>query len=224
MKKFLIFIALVLMAAVSQAQTVKGMVSKDGYNAAGTNISNNELKTLDGATSNIQTQLNGTLKAADGVYGATKTVYVHNTNVPNSSGSTENTVLTFTIPGGQMGPNGYLKIYAHVSHTSNTNYKTVKVYINGTLIGTGSSNAQNGSGQRRLWTFINRNSVSSNCYADPTSGTGTGEFSSNLGSAAVFKTSSINTNVDMPGSVTLQTNGTDAMSLEYILIESVYMP
>lgn len=66
MKKLFMFIVFALMVFIGQAQTVKGVVLKDGINAGGTNISNAEIKTLDGINTakTVKEQFDETVKTS----------------------------------------------------------------------------------------------------------------------------------------------------------------
>lgn len=165
-------------------------------------------------------------KIADGQSAYIKEcLYANGTRISNTGSTTENTVLTFTIPGGKMGPNGYLDIDVLFSHTSNTNYKSFNVYINGTKVGFGSSNALAGAGSRHRFRVSNRNSVSSQVFSNPGYIAG-GQYSGNLSASATPSTASINTDSTMTVTVSLQctTSAADVANIDGISVESVYQP
>lgn len=195
-----------------------------------------EINYLQGVTDTIQEQLNkrytaaqaDTLfpKIADGQAAYIKEcLYANGTKISNTGSTTENTVLTFTIPGGKMGPNGYLDIDVFFSHTSNTNYKSFNVYINGTKVAFGSSNGLAGAGSRHRFRVSNRNSVSSQVFANPGYIAG-GQYSGNLSASATPSTGSFNSDNTMTVTVSLQctTSAADVANIEGISVESVYQP
>lgn len=82
MKRLIVLLFTMLVYVCVNAQTVKGFKSADGYNAGGTNISNLELKTLDGINTSktIQGQFTEKANVADAVklstyYGVDSLVY-----------------------------------------------------------------------------------------------------------------------------------------------------
>jgi hypothetical protein len=52
------------------------------------------------------------------------------------TGTSQQSLMSVTVPGGAMGTNGQLRISAQLSVTNNANAKSLGVYANGTLIGT----------------------------------------------------------------------------------------
>lgn len=112
------------------------------------------------------------------------------TAVSVSAVTTEEALATITIPGGAMGPNGWVEIYTSFSFTGSTNTKALRIRAGGIAGGaffdiTLSTATQVNSA--RLTQIINNNSQSSQKGFSVTGGTGTG-----VGTAAL-PTTSVNT-------------------------------
>lgn len=127
----------------------------------------------------------------------------------------ENTLATITIPGGAMGPNGFVRIMTLWSQTNNANVKTVRVKFGGTnflgLPVTSTATTQ------IITTVRNRNSASSQVgYAIDTAS----NFGSTTSAAA---TSAVNTGSDVTVLLTVQkATAGDTMTLEGYIVEVVY--
>lgn len=150
---------------------------------------------------------------------------VSNSTASHTGNTNETTLFEMTIPGGKMGPNGYLDIKQMIFWTSNTNNKTVRIYLNNVLVGMGSSNAQNGAGQRNIWTIVNNGATNAQHFANPSQGVASGQFSGNVGSLAVKATSAIDTTQPLTLKVTAQcANAGDTITHGSTIVESVYQP
>ncbi len=104
--------------------------------------------------------------------------------------TTEAALATITIPGGAIGPNGWVEIYTSFSFTGSTNTKALRVRaggISGSAFFDITLNVATQLNYARLTQIINNNSQSSQKGFSVTGGAGTG-----LGSAAL-PTASVNT-------------------------------
>ena len=136
----------------------------------------------------------------------------------NTGNTTENTILTFTIPASSIGINGSFHIIFRGSATSNTNTKSLRIKFNGTTVAQGTFTSTSCYGN---WyqIFTNRNSLSANVWgANVDSGQ---QFTKGT---AAFVTGTIATASDITVTVTLQcnTSGTDTISLESLQIIAYY--
>lgn len=52
------------------------------------------------------------------------------------TGTSQQQIFAGTVPGGSLGPNGFLRLSGQISCTNNANAKTLGLYIGGTLITT----------------------------------------------------------------------------------------
>lgn len=104
--------------------------------------------------------------------------------------TTETTLATVTIPGGAMGPNGWIEIWFSVTVTNNANNKTHRVRLGG-IAGTAIADATltTSNGNTRRIVIANRNSASSQIGLAPT-GNNTGAPGSY---GAAYATASVNT-------------------------------
>lgn len=133
------------------------------------------------------------------------TTVVNNTTV-------ETQVASFTLPGGLLGPNGYMRLLTMFSHTNSANSKTLRIKLNGTTnivhaIGGSGSAAQYGS-----FTIRNCGSESSQKGTQGAHGVGT--------SSAAIGTSSINTASDVTVTITMQLGAlAETSTLEHFLVE-----
>lgn len=151
---------------------------------------------------------------------AVRKIYSNAVQHSNTGNTNENTILTFTIPGGSIGENGSFHITTLASFTSSTNLKKYTVKFNGTAVGY-FSGASTGLSARSYFTIYNRNSTSSQVLPNAAIPAG-GAFATAPLSSAIT-TTSINTSADITVTVTAQLAlGTETISLEAIEVLAVY--
>lgn len=144
------------MAAISQAQAVKGVVMKDGINAGGKNVSNGEIAVLDSAKVGvpIQRQIDQKVGVASIVdYSATiysktdvdsifKNAWVKvdggiTTRITHTGTTNETTLHTMTFPSARLGVNGRIWIRGIFDSTTGDGYtKNIYIKVNGTAVAT----------------------------------------------------------------------------------------
>lgn len=137
--------------------------------------------------------------------------------VPAPANNTnENTLATVTIPGGVIGPNGSLRIYAAFSYTGSTNIKVMRVRLGGQLLwGSGNINTATQTNIRNQLLMTNRNSQSSQIIGGPNNPMG------GNGTGAII-TTNIDTSVSQALTFTATKNlGTEAAALEDYLVELI---
>ena len=153
----------------------------------------------------------GVAAASDWEKVAKEKIYTMNTQVVCPADTAENEVVSLTVPGGVLGPNGYLSIKAQLGVNNNANAKTYRIKINGTTINSG--NAASGLTYRISAEMFNRNNVSAQIM-QAAGQVGYGIF----GTAA--QTFAINTSVDMIISMTLQkASAGDTLTVEAFSVE-----
>lgn len=98
--------------------------------------------------------------------------------VSNTATTSEEALLTVTIPAGAIGPNGIVRVTVQYDTNSSANSKTFKIYHNSstTIGGTNIWNASHTAslGARSSREFVNQNSASSQRYHSAGADTGTG--------------------------------------------------
>lgn len=135
--------------------------------------------------------------------------------IANTGNTTENTLVTVTVPAGSMGANGFLRITTVWTTTNNGNTKTMRVKFNGTNFTAFSHTTSVGA---QVLTMIrNRNSESSQVGAASSSYYSAG--------AAAHITSSHDTTGALNITITAQcvTSGSDTITLEGYTVELGYM-
>lgn len=130
-----------------------------------------------------------------------------NTQVVAPTDTAENTLFSYTLPGGLLGPNDTLRIYVHMSCDSNANTKTVRARLGGTVA---TSNAVTTSVSGYLGArILNRNSRASQLVS-----------LLNISTSALLSTMAVNTAVDQLFAVSIQkANAADNAALESVLVE-----
>lgn len=150
--------------------------------------------------------------------GRVKKVLVDNTQHSNTGNTTENTVLTGTIPANSIGINGSFHITMLISTlNNNANAKSVRVKFNGTQVCAGVTVS---TLTYQTYSILrNRNSASAQVALNPTSAA-CGGFATGTGNAP--STFTINTAADITVTVTIQNGtGSDTVSLEAIEILAI---
>ncbi len=144
-------------------------------------------------------------------------VYSLNTQVSNTGNTTENTIITTTIPGNSIGANGSFHIQILWSRTNNANAITGRLKFNGTLIATYLPSNQSGT---TYTTIRNRNSLTSQASgnASSTSNAGFGSYTT-----AAIGTYSFDTSSPITVTLTMQNfDGADTGSTEGFEILALY--
>jgi hypothetical protein len=153
------------------------------------------------------------------VKGVPVTVLANATRRVTTGLLTEETLLTATLPGGCMGPNGFLRISTLAGATDNANSKTFRVKLGGTNVMSTISGVSGASGIRRVTQVQNRGSQSAQVNLATTSATDPGKTTAGISEY------SVNTAADFTLEVSvILTNAADFVSLEAITVEAVYMP
>ena len=136
-----------------------------------------------------------------------KVLAVQNTEVVSPSNTNENTVYSFSVPGGTIGNNGSLRICTQFLCTNNANVKTLRIKFGGvTVLSTPAANAA-GAGQ--FLKIANRNSESSQISGIVVSGT-----------TGTITTMAIDTSATQNIEVTVQkATAGDTLDLQSIIIE-----
>lgn len=150
--------------------------------------------------------------------GRVKKVFVDNTQHNNTGNTTENTVLTGTIPASSIGVNGSFHIIMLISTlNNNANAKTIRVKFNGNTVCQGVTIST--LSYQTYSILHNRNSASSQ-IAMYFASAASGSFATGTGTAP--STFTINTAADITVTVTIQNGtGSDTVSLETIEILAI---
>lgn len=150
--------------------------------------------------------------------GISKRIFSSNTQLSNTGNTTQNTIITGTIPANSIGLNGSLHITALLTWTSSANAKTFRILFNGTQI---AATALTTSSIESVYTIIrNRNSMNIQVSGNSSSNSNMGFLTA--GSAAVG-TYTFNMAADLPFTVTLQNvDGADTVSIEAFEIIGYY--
>lgn len=137
--------------------------------------------------------------------------------VANTGDTNENTVATISVPGGAMGPNGFIRIISLWSTTANTNTKTMRTKFNGTTYTTLSHTAGTATSGQVMTIINNRNSLSSQVG-------GQSVFSGLGGSITAGVTTSAHATAgDLNITLTAQCAvGSDTITLERYTVEVCY--
>ena len=153
-----------------------------------------------------------------------KQIYVSNVQISKTGDTNEYTALTFTIPGGTIGPNGSFHIFALLDFTSSTNLKTIAIKFNGTQIQAGGNFSLAGTFARHHWIIANRNSASSQIVPNSTDQkTAAFQMTSLPTASPAYQTFSINTAADITCTVTLKLGlGTETVNLETFQVIAYY--
>ncbi len=131
--------------------------------------------------------------------------------------ATEDTMVSVTLPGGTLGPNGQLRVTTVWSSTSSGNSKTGRVKHNTGALGTFAWSASAGYRDQRF--LGNRNSQSSQVLGP---GGNAGGFAASSSAPA---TTAINTASDTTINITGQkASSGESLVLESYLIEVLYAP
>jgi hypothetical protein len=136
----------------------------------------------------------------------------YSTPVNNTGSTTNNTLRTETIKGGQMGPNSSLRITHLWSYTNNANTKTVRLVVGGVTVIQSSFTT---TGVFQAETVIrNRGALNAQSYV------GGGYFGFSTGGA--IATMAIDTSQDFTVVFTAQNGvGTDTITLEGYIVEII---
>jgi hypothetical protein len=128
----------------------------------------------------------------------------------------ENVMATITIPANAMGPNGFIRVTTQWSATNNANVKTLRVRHSGASGNIYSSiNIASTLTYTALAFIINRNSASSQIGGNP--------LVSIAGGGTAPTTGSVDTTAATTIVISAQkVTGTDAMVLEWYVVEVVY--
>jgi hypothetical protein len=127
--------------------------------------------------------------------------------------TTETVLATITIPGGAMGPNGWVQVIATVTINNNANTKTFNLRVGGT----GGTLYYNGGFNTQLFGAVFKHIVNANSQ---TSQKGTSPGGGNLGvpgsGANAFQTSAVDTSANWD----LVISGQKAVAGDTITLES----
>lgn len=202
MKRLFFLLAIIVLAAASQAQTT----FKKGIIVNGDTITNAELAKIPEIDNKVDVANADTINIVALAYSNNKTYTVTNSTA-------ETTVLTFTIKGGLLGANGGLHFYPMYKTNNDGHTKYFKLKINGTTISEISMTSTVSA--RYFVNFYNKNSTSVNEGFTNDTNTG-GTFSSTVKGLVNY---SINTANDMTVTVTI-TNGNidDTSTLESMTV------
>lgn len=135
------------------------------------------------------------------------------------SGTTSHTVLnTFTVPGGSMGPNGWLRLRLQTSQKKNNNDKIIIAKFNGIEFINTTASMTGSATTSRVTQIWNRNSESSQVSGAKSAAMDPGESN---GALTTF-------NVDTSSDVTIEiigklTTSSDHLSLEAFSAEVCYI-
>lgn len=136
------------------------------------------------------------------------------TSFEHTGNTSDTTLKTLTLPGGCLGPNGFLRIRAGFKWTNNANNKIIRVRL-GAGVFMSSTVTTN---QSRHWegVIFNRNSESAQ-VGPATIAAGQGD------SSGAANTSSVNTAADFTVSLTGElANSADMVGVDYWSVEAVY--
>lgn len=137
---------------------------------------------------------------------------VQNTQVVAPANTNENTLFSFTIPGGTMGPNGVLKVSYITSCTNSANSKSVKVKLGATTFQT--STVTTVTGVAIMTSIRNRNATNSQMAAN----SAVGDTSASVG----LNTGAIDTTQDQTFSITgTKASGAETLALESVIVELI---
>lgn len=133
--------------------------------------------------------------------------------------TSEHTFATVTIPGGSMGPNGFIRIRVQTGQTNNANNKTLRIKFDGNTVVTTTGSVTGSSATSRIVQVHNRNSESSQVMHGSSAAADPGETS------VAVTTMSVDTSADKTLLITGQlTNSGDELALEAYSVEVCYLP
>jgi hypothetical protein len=133
--------------------------------------------------------------------------------------TTERELASFTVPGGAMGPRGFLRMTLQTGQTNDASNKSLWVRVNGQNIvaSTAAFTSSGGTGRPLFWK--NTGSVSAQVIQGAAAENGLAE-TSNAPTYTTVNTAS-NFTVSIHG---LLADSSDELSIEAFVIEAVYMP
>lgn len=143
--------------------------------------------------------------------------------LPHSGNTTETAVLVVPIPGGALGPNGFVEVEMSWLSTADSSVETCRVRL-GSLVGTaffayapGATIASTGTSFLRIANVASESVQIGACT--PTAGTGT------AGSAGALPSGAIDTSEDWDLYFTIQNgDNTDVTQLARHMVRTVYVP
>ncbi len=145
------------------------------------------------------------------VYSVPLLAFSSGTSVTAPANTAENTLQSFTLPGGSLGANGFLRLTALIECTDSAGTKTFWFRIGGVNIMATVFGAGNASAFYEQ-VFFNRNSQSANGYQNGNTARGP--------SAGLMVSTSINTAIDQTVSlVAAKSNGADSIICRYFAAE-----
>lgn len=142
----------------------------------------------------------------------------------NTGNTTENTILTFTIPANSISKNGCFWILAEYTFTTSTNLKSLRIKFNGTQVAIGGNFSLAGTFGRSFWIFSNSGSLATNKSPQATDQKGGAFQMTALATASpAFSTYAINTAADITVTITSQlATGTETLDLQTLKVFAVY--
>lgn len=125
----------------------------------------------------------------------------------------ETTIKTYTIPGGSLGPNGYIKLeFVSFAGASNANAKTIRPKLGGNLL-VAASLANAASSKLELWIGANESENSQKFLQ-------VGGFTTSTGT---IQTTTLDMTQDQSLTISaLLSNGTDTIGVQMVRIEVCY--
>ncbi|MDE2439850.1 MAG: hypothetical protein KGP14_02405, partial [Betaproteobacteria bacterium] len=140
--------------------------------------------------------------------------------VANTGNTTENTLVTVSVPGNILGPNGFIEVWTMWTTTGNTNTKTMKVKYSTAVLNTLTHNTAVQTTAAPVGRMQNRNATNSQISTVNQTVGVTGFVGGS------FNTSAIDTTAAQNITLTAQcvTSGTDTITLEAYVVKAVYMP
>ena len=233
MKKIIILIVAVCFTLITSAQnSVKKGLTVGTTTTGVVNISNDELKSLSGVTSAIQTQLNARPTLAElealsepaysnaqidsllNVYRFTSSLhFICGSNVLTTSNTNNAVIYTDTIPANSIGANGTFHIQYFGISTGTAATKYINVKFNETEVSRIQIAASNF--QQQGYTYIANNNSLTNQSAP---GTGSGSSSIFAGTNIAPAAYTFNTAADIIVTVTVQVTSPDTAGFGFINI------
>jgi hypothetical protein len=135
----------------------------------------------------------------------------------NTGSTTENTLVTVSIPANAMGPNGYLRVVTLWTAIGNTNTKTARVRFGGTEFMAIAHTTATQIGTHHELIIQNRNSLAA--QITPTASI---SWSSQYNGAPVTGTVDTSAAQDLTITARCVTSGSDTLDLERYIVEVCY--